>query len=256
MLNPESHGGPTVQAPQGDPPADFNDMLHPGEKPKRFSSVRRAGIRKVAEARGIPDHLIEGLIDEMEKNALGWGKTLWTAGKALFSGGGKAALRTGGKMSMPGAGGWERAKQIVSKKWAQRGAMKAGRPTGMGLQANPQTGQMELPTRASAAAMSPGEAQRMRMVQSGAYKQDPVYQRILRQNQTGFERFMGGWGGTALTQIAPWIVLPLASEALGLGGAGQLAAFGGAMALPMALGGKFQGGMIRAKQAYLRGAKA
>ena len=255
MLNPESHGGPTVPATQNETPADFNDMLHPGEqRPKRFSAVRKAGIKKVAQAQGIPDHLIDEMIEQMEKDALGWGKTLLTAGKALFGGAGKAATRTGGKLALPSGSGWERAKRIVGKKWSQREAMKKGRPTGMRLQVDPKTGQKVLPTKPSAEPMGGLESQRLRQLHTGEYADHPVYQRLLRKHQTGAERFMSGVGGTLVRDVAPWIVLPMASEMLGLGTGGQLAAMGGAMVLPGMIGKKFQAGTMAAKSAFSRGA--
>ena len=218
MLTPAAEKGTGVLAdPKSDPPTNFGDMLNPDEKfkPKKMSAVRRAGIRKSAEYRSLPPEMAEVYIARFEKEAA----LAASAGKLLSGLKGKASgLFTGLKTKIMGT----------------------PKPTPKFDKAP--------------AVIPPVRHQRMEHMQSGQYKEDPIYKGLLGQEQTGLEKFYHKY--KTPIDIAPWLALPLASQAAGLGPIGDIAAFGGAMALPGMMGRKFGGGGIRAKETYLQGSRA
>lgn len=184
-----------------------------------MSSIRRAGFRKAAQTNYIPSDVIEMMLVDMDKEA------------ALMAGAGKA---------ISGALGTARAKggQLLSgiKGWFTKKPAPVQQPPGL------LTGPSPMPDKQ--------QWGRMQQVQAGTHTQDPAYKALLKQHQTGTERVMSHW---AVKDVLPWVALPVASEALGLGTPGQLAAFGGAMAAPHLIGRRFGGGASRAMTAYMRG---
>ncbi len=267
MNTPASEKGTGVLADsKSETPANLGDMLNPDDKfkPKKMTSIRRAGIWKSAEYRGLQAEMAEAYIVEMEKEAIGLGLAAKAVGSRLLGkGGGGIISRITSVPKVLGRAYRSKVKPTVQR-IATRGAATrkaAGpmtRPASMQGAAGPlqkarPVGTTTAPTKAPAS-ISPKEFSRMQEVQAKTHTKDPIFQSLLGKEQTGMEKFYQKY--KTPIDIAPWLALPLASQMAGLGPIGDIAAFGGAMALPGIMGRKFGGGLQRATKSYLKGANA